>query len=184
MEFQGSSLVRLKRIKMKVSKEDKWFAIIMVFLISLLLWLCATGCTSSKNVQKSSYDSTATKDDSIRMLKAERDLFEQNYNELLYASVLFDTIVSHDTIHNTVYITKEGEVKAEGNIRKVAVNKSVFTSIIAEKDRLIDSLSKITQKVQVVTKTETKVKKVTVFPWWLLLVCAGIFITVKKLKFI
>lgn len=169
---------------MKWTKTDTRFAVIAVMMLLLFFWLVATGCSSSKHVEKSFTDSTATKDDSIRMLKAERDLFEQQYNELLYASVLFDTLTLHDTIHNTVFISKEGEVKAEGKIRTVNVSKNVYLSIISEKDRLIDSLSKITQKVQVVTKTETKVKKVTVFPWWLLVICGGIFIIVKKLKFI
>ena len=169
---------------MKWTKTDTRFAVIAVMMLLLFFWLVATGCSSSKSVQKSFTDSTATKDDSIRLLKAERDLFEQQYNELLYASVLFDTILSHDTIHNTVYITKDGEVKAEGKIRTVNVSKNVYLSIIAEKDRLIDSLSKITQKVKVVTETKQVEKKTTVFPWWFIVIIGGIFIVIKKLKFI
>jgi hypothetical protein len=120
-------------------------------------------------VQKSFTDSFATKDDSIRLLKAERDLFEQHYNELLYASVQFDTITSHDTITNTVTITKEGEVKAVGKIKYVNISKNVYSSIISQKDKTIDSLRSVKEKVQVVTKTETKYKKVRTGIMWILL---------------
>lgn len=169
---------------MKWTKTDTRFAVIAIMMLLLFFWLVATGCSSSKHVEKSFTDSTATKDDSIRLLKSERDLFEQQYNELLYASVLFDTILSHDTIHNTVYITKEGEVKAEGNIRSVAVSKNVYLNLISQKDRTIDSLSKIKEKVRVVTETKQVEKKTTVLPWWFIVIISGVFVIVKKLKFI
>jgi uncharacterized ion transporter superfamily protein YfcC len=169
---------------MKWTKHDSYFALIIAICTIVLLWIIATGCTSTKNVQKSFTDSSTTKDDSIRLLKAERDLFEQHYNELLYAEVLFDTLTLHDTIHNTVFITKGGEIRAEGNIKKASVNKNVYLSIIAERDRIIDSFKSVKDKVRVVTETKQVEKKTTVFPWWFIIIMGGIFIIVKKLKFI
>lgn len=169
---------------MKWTKHDSYFAMIIAISTIVLLWLIASGCSSSKNVSKSITDSTATKDDSIRLLKAERDLFEQQYNELLYAEVLFDTILSHDTIHNTVFITKDGGIEASGNIVKASVNKNVYLNLIAQRDRMIDSLSKLKEKVRVITETKQVEKKTTVFPWWFLLIIGAVFIIVKKLKFI
>jgi len=169
---------------MKWTKHDSYFALIITVSAIILLWLISTGCNTTKNVQRSFTDSTATKDDSIRLLKSERDLFEQQYNELLYASISFDTITSYDTITNTVVITKEGEVKAEGKIKYVNISKNIYASIISQKDKTIDSLRKIKEKVRVVIETKTVEKKTTVFPWWFLIIVGGIFIVIKKLKFI
>lgn len=177
------SLVLLKIRLMKLTKNDKRFMVISVILLALFFWLVATGCNTTKNIKRSSYDSLATKDDSIRFLKAERDLFEQQYNELLYASVLFDTITSHDTVTNTVTVTKEGEVRAEGKIKSVNISKNVYSSILSQKDKIIDSLRLVKEKIQVVTKTETKYKKVRFGIWWLLILIGyvlGIFYPIIK----
>lgn len=156
---------------MKWTKNDNWFALSLLILIYLFLWVVSLGCNTTKNVQKTVVDSSTAKDDSIRLLKAERDLFEQQYNELLYASVLFDTIMLHDTITNTVVINKEGEVRAVGKIKYVNISKNIYSSIISQKDRTIDSLKSLKDKVQVITKTDTKLKKVRpAFMWILLLV--------------
>lgn len=148
---------------------------LLVLSIALLIIVFASSCTSSKAVTKTVVDSTSLteKSDSIRLLKSERDRFEELYNELIYSGVIFDTLKVTDTVNhfNTVYITKDGEIKATGNIKSASVSKSIIQSIIASKDKTIDSLRNLTSKDSVNTHRESLVKKVkkSVFPWWLFL---------------
>lgn len=146
-------------------------------LFMLLLFLLLSGCNSTKQVTKQTktVDSSHIKElsDSIRLLKTENEKLTADIRELQYAQVLFDTIyMPGDTVVNTITITKDGEIKATGRITAGYVTKNVLTKIVAEKNRVIDSLASLKQKetVKLVTRTEYKDKYVKtnfLSQWWL-----------------
>lgn len=151
---------------MKIKFPNGWqlLAIGLAALILCAILIMAGGCNTTKEVNKMSYDSTSLtqKDDSIRLLKSERDRFEELYNELIYSNVIFDTVRTTDTVNhfNTIYITKEGEIKASGNIKSANVSKSIIQSIILAKDKTIDSLKNVKNKVVTEVHEVVKEKKV------------------------
>lgn len=115
--------------------------------------------------------------DSVRNLRITNERLEQTINEMQYAGVVFDTVFvagKNDTVVNTVTITKEGDIKATGNISSAYVSKSLLTKIVNEKQAVIDSLStalsteKKNVKVDTSSKDVQKQKKVS-FPWlWII----------------
>ena len=155
----------------------------------ILITLLATGCSSTKQVQKVSVDSTYIKELEARnqILSSDVSRLTTEVNELQYGFVRFDTVyLPGDTVVNTVTITKEGEIKATGRVSTAYVSKNLMTRIIAEKERIIDSLSTLKQKetVRVVTEYKDKyVKRSFLNFWWLLLIgAAGGYYLSKKIK--
>ncbi len=168
---------------MKWTKHDSLFTALLILIILATLWLCS-GCNTTKHTVSEKKTDTREQEltDSLNLVKSERDRFEQLYNEIQYAGVIFDTIAIRDTVNqlNTVYITKEGEIKAEGNIKSASVSKTVFNKIIAEKDRLIDSLRYVKSKTEVKKETVYKeriVKRSTWLFWLIVGLISGVAIS-------
>lgn len=156
------------------------------FLMAMLIAYILSGCTSTKQVYKETTDSSHLKELEAqnRVLYSENERLLKEVRELQYAEVRFDTVfLKGDTVVNTITITKEGEVKATGKIVSANLTKNVLTKIVKEKDRIIDSLSQLKQKetVKVVTEYKDKYKKVTVFPWWFLMITGAFaFLWLRK----
>lgn len=169
------------------------FDIICFFAIVIILLLAAFGCNTEKHITKERVivDSTALKEktDSIYYLKQENERLEAKVRELTYTQVLFDTVfLAGDTVVNTVIVKEDGTIEAAGKIKSLTISKQLLVNVIAEKNRMIDSLVKVKQKenvvVQKVTETKTRdvVKKVVPgYVWWLLIlgIAGGIIIDRK-----
>lgn len=158
--------------------RTKLIAAIIVIAAAILIAIAFSSCNTSKHTQQSmvSFDSSYLKEqqDSVRVLKTENERLQSEIDEMTYAGVQFDTLFiagKNDTIINTVTITKEGDIKATGNILSAYVSKSVLTKIVNEKQATVDSLSKAldTEKKNIKTIVETKEveKKVKVLPGWI-----------------
>jgi len=177
----------------------KLFPILLLWITGILLMaliFILPGCSSSKDVHKTqtSTDSSYTKEleEQNKVLSMENERLSAEVRELQFAEVKFDTIYrAGDTVVNTIVITKEGEVKAAGNIVSATVSKNVFTKIVKEKERIIDSLKQVKGKetVKYITKTEYKEKhKKTSFMgslwiWLLIGLIAGLYLGWRLRKF-
>lgn len=163
-----------------------WFLLILIMAMFVILF---TSCSVTKKSQTDTNVKETTREqiltDSLHLMKSENDRLTSEISQLQYAGVVFntDTVNHHDTITNTVEITKEGAIKATGNIGSAYVSKSFYSKLIAEKDKRYDSLLKKKQEVLYITKTidthtTTNVKRSLLNFWWLLIVGAvfGIFI--------
>lgn len=166
-----------------------WIALLIIMAFVIMLF---ARCSSTKDLNKTTEKVNESREkelsDSLHLITSERDKLESEIKELQYAGVIFktDTINHRDTITNTIEITKEGAIKATGNIGSAYVSKSFVARIITEKDRLIDSFRNVKQKEKYITRTvtitKTKYKKTSFFPLWLILIAfvAG-WIVKKKL---
>lgn len=145
---------------------------ILIFFLALSI----VSCASQKHIttKTQSTDSLSELRDSISMLTTENNRLTNENLELQYLGISFDTVRLHDTsrIFNTVYI-KDGEIKAEGNLLKVVLSKSVLTKFVQEQSKTIDSLRLLKNKVEVRVETkyvDRKVKRSFLNFWWLLLI--------------
>lgn len=146
-------------------------------LLIILLALLFSSCTTSKTVQKESIKSERETilEDSVRVLTKEVEHLLQEKRSNEYGMIRFDTVfVPGDTVINTVVI-KDGNIEAKGRIKYVEVNKSVYEKLLVQKDKIIDSLSKLKQKEKVKTeyKDVNKVVKKWYIPFWVYLIVAG-----------
>lgn len=142
----------------------------------VLFWfvIIFTSCSSSKNVS-TNYKEQELRD-SISILTTENNkLFSENL-ALQYASISFDTLRITDTVDrfNTVTITKEGEIRTIGRVKEVKVSNLVYTRIIDEKNKTIDSLRFVKNKT--IEKTVEKEKKVSFIPFWVWLIIIGLVV--------
>lgn len=144
-----------------------------LFLIGMVVVF--SSCTSTKHIttQTLNKDSLRVEEqsDSIRVLKSEINRLTSEVNELQFGVVRFDTVfVAGDTVKNIVTI-HDGNIEAKGRIISAVVSKNVYTKIIAENQRLIDSLRAVKNKIEtkVVTKTEYVDRKVkrSFLTWWI-----------------
>ena len=158
--------------------KDTIFRLMLVYvlgaLIIILLALLSQSCTTTKTVQKESIKSERETilEDSVRVLTKEVEQLLQEKRSNEYGVIRFDTVfIPGDTVINTVVI-KDGNIEAKGRIKYVEVNKSVYEKLLVQKDKIIDSLSKLKQKEVVKTEVKTvdKVKKVSFIPWWVWLI--------------
>jgi len=151
-------------------------------LLPIILILLAS-CTTSKSSQKEQFKSERETilEDSVRVLTKEVEQLLQEKRSNEYGMIRFDTVfIPGDTVINTVVI-KDGNIEAKGRIKYVEVNKSVYEKLLVQKDKIIDSLSKLKQKEVVKTEVKTvdKVKKVSFIPWWVWLI-VGVLLPFNK----
>lgn len=146
--------------------------IAILCLVVLMVGTCS--CSVQKHIVSENKDSSVIKEyqDSVRILTTENNkLFSENL-QLQYLGVKFDTLfVKGDTIRNTVTI-HDGNIEASGRIISASVSKTFYSSLLASKDRTIDSLSKVKAKetVKVVTEYKDRTVKKTFIPWWVWLI--------------
>lgn len=138
-------------------------------------------------IQIKSDSSAVHERDSILQVKKEDSVYYKNVIE----SMSSNDVVFRDTGSVKIEYRDNGSIKSvEGNVKYInskLLNSQTETSIWKTK---YDSLSQIKTKDSIQVKTEfkevVKDKKVTVFPWWLILVAAGVLIVgwrLGKIKF-
>jgi hypothetical protein len=147
-------------------------------MLKIFISLCVifTSCSTAKNTVKADYSKEQDLRDSVSMLTIENNKLTNENLQLQYASISFDTIRLSDTVDrvNTVVITKEGEIKSKGNIRKVVVSNAFYTKIIDEKSKTIDSLRLVKNKVSERLIYKDREVKKSFIPFWLWLVIIGL----------
>lgn len=181
----------------KPKRKFPYWILAAVIMAAAIIYF--SSCNSQKHIvkEKQSVDSSYVNElsDSIRLLKTNNEKLEQTINQMQYAGVSFDTIFltgKNDTIINTVTITKEGEIKASGNISSAYVSKTVLINVLKEKDQLIDSFALALEKEKKNIKVETQVKtvekevKAGSFPWlWIaIMFLLGIYTGYRLRNFI
>jgi hypothetical protein len=178
---------------MKWKNIDRILFVALTLIIGALIMLFSFGCSSTKEVLKmrTVVDSTVIneKSDSIRLLTIENEKLTSEKRELEFGVIRFDTVFVGDTISNTVTI-HDGVIEAKGHIVSAVLTKSVLTKIVNEKNRVIDSLSLVKNKVlnhyyKVTEIKEKKVKRSFLNFWWLLAIgfIGGLYVGVKKHRF-
>jgi hypothetical protein len=165
---------------MKWTKHDTVFGVALTFVIFAFVWGCNVSCTTQKQIQTLRVDSTSEKIDSVKLLQEEVNRLTNENIQLQYLGISFDT-VRGDTIRNVITI-HEGNIEASGKIVSAKVATSFLQRVVVEQKRTIDSLSLVKSKVNVVTEYKDRMVKRTIFPWWFILIAAGLFIVIKKLK--
>ena len=156
-------------------------------LLIILLALLFSSCTTTKTVQKESIKSEreVVLEDSVRVLTKEVEQLLQEKRSNEYGVIRFDTVfIPGDTVINTVVI-KDGNIEAKGRIKYVEVNKSVYEKLLVQKDKIIDSLSKLKQKEVVKTEVKTvdKVVKRSFIPFWVWVILAALLFWGNREKF-
>jgi len=171
--------------------KDPIFRLMLVYvlgaLIIILLALLSQSCTTTKTVQKESIKSEreVVLEDSVRVLTKEVEQLLQEKRSNEYGVIRFDTVfIPGDTVINTVVI-KDGNIEAKGRIKYVEVNKSVYEKLLVQKDKIIDSLSKLKQKEVVKTEVKTvdKVVKRSFIPFWVWVILAALLFWGNREKF-
>lgn len=156
-----------------------------ILLISLLSWLL-TSCTSTKDlhtvtVNKDSIYAETLKD-SIRVIKSEKSVLEQELRESQFASVIFDStrcpkivfpvgvaLLNKDSIqrlvtdlnnaidglNNKVKVFADGSFEANGRVKKANYSIDRLGRLILERDATIDSFKQVLSKKKTEVKTDT-----------------------------
>lgn len=159
-------------------KENMLWGVLLALIC--LITLVMISCTTSKNIStdQQQYSKEEQLRDSVKMLTIDNERLEAEKRENQYYRVDFirDTVNHHDTITNTIEISKDGGVRATGNILSAYVAKSVLTKVLEQKNRTIDSLRLLTNKVETkyYTITKTRTIKRSFIPIWIWLIIAGL----------
>lgn len=157
--------------------------VLLIVLLALLFSSCTTTKTGKKEQFKSERETIL--EDSVRVLTKEVEQLLQEKRSNEYGVIRFDTVfIPGDTVINTVVI-KDGNIEAKGRIKYVEVNKSVYEKIISQKDKIIDSISKLKQKeiVKTVYKGVDKVVKRSFIPFWVWVIFAALLFWGNREKF-
>lgn len=151
--------------------------------IPIICLIFLYSCSTSKQTYKArtDRDSTATEllKDSLAVVRLERDHFEAKVRELESQVVEFDTTacppipeihcpgLNTDSINqiisrlnalysgamNKVKISTDGQIEAEGRLRSYRKQAERESAVMADKDRLIDSLRRVSAERKVEVRT-------------------------------
>lgn len=151
--------------------------------IPIICLIFLYSCSTSKQTYKArtDRDSTATEllKDSLAVVRLERDHFEAKVRELESQVVEFDTTacppipeihcpgLNTDSVNavisrlnalysgamNKVKISTDGQIEAEGRLRSYRKQAERESAVMADKDRLIDSLRRVSAERKVEVRT-------------------------------
>lgn len=181
-------------MKKPITTLDK----ILLSIIYATALILAFSCTTTKHIatNRTTIDSTVLneKSDSIRNLQIENQRLSQEIHELQYAGVVFDSARCPPSVinvpedcnvdsllmllsiyQNKVKILADGTIEAQGKIKSAYYTKDKLSKVIAELQRVNDSLKVVKAKTETVVKTEVvtkekKVKRSFLNMWWLYLI--------------
>lgn len=197
---------------MKLYKAIILTFILLLCVIGMVALFSSCSSSKNVTKERIVIDSSATKElqDSIRLLKTEVTRLEQTIKESEYATYEFDStkcpqivfpvgsaMLNKDSIqrlindlnnginglNNKVKRYADGTIEITGRLKNVTQLKEKQSQLIAQQEKLIDSLKQVKQKETVsVNKEEEKktvTKKTKFLPdWWLfpLGMACGIFL--------
>lgn len=193
---------------MKAQKLN-WFEAMLLFLLTAIVVMAALSCGVSKNKSQSQTNTVSEllkeKNDSIRVLKNENNVLLQQIRELTYAGISFDTSDCPETSYvipkdcnvdsilrildryrDQVKVYADGTIEINAKLKNITYTKERLESKIQMMQRTIDSLTRLKEKVNVVTetKTVTKDKIVKRGGWWWGFFIGGLLFTILTVLFL